>query len=369
MKLLVSCVPYDQGKSGISVYIREVLKELTAQGHDLTLLVEPDAESYFPGYKTLALPDCTRRPALSMLYHSLVLPFRIRRDSWDACLLLAANRRAFCRYPLFTIAVIHDLAQCHVPQKYDRLRTFYLNQLLPRFIRCASQVVAISQSTKADLMAFWKVPESRIAVCYNGLTLTPDTDTHWPERHGLADKHYLLYVSRIEHPGKNHLNLIKAFEQLPDDLTRQHPLVIAGADWSGAEVVHAYAEASPKREHIVFTGFVATEDMASAYRHCHAYVFPSFFEGFGLSLIEAMHYGIPCGAANTSSLKEIGEGAARLFSPSDIDDIAAALKELLQNDALRRQLTEAGLRRAAQFSWTSHVQNLIQLIPTHAKPE
>ena len=88
-------------------------------------------------------------------------------------------------------------------------------------------------------------------------------------------------------------------------------------------------------------------------------MFPSLFEGFGLSLIEAMHYGVPCACSNNSSLGELGKGAALLFDPNDVDAIADALKQLLGSPELRRQLIESGHRRAGDFTWKKHVERII----------
>jgi len=314
-KILVDCIPYDRGKSGISVYTREVLRELAASGQDLTLLIEPDAEEFFPEFTCIRAPRWTRRPAFSMLWHLLVLPFLLRRKQFDFLLITAANRRALAFYPLPTIGVVHDLAQYHIPGKYSRLRMFYLKKLLPFFVRKAQQIVAVSHSTAADLRNYWKVPAERIQVCYNGVSDLPPERGGWCAGHRLEPGKYILYVSRIEHPGKNHMTLLKAFESLPEELQREYKLVIAGSDWKDADIVKTAANQSPAASQIVFTGFVGLEDLREAYTQARMYIFPSRFEGFGLSLLEAMACGTPCACSNNSSLGEIGEGAALLFPP------------------------------------------------------
>ena len=142
MRLLVSCIPYDGGKSGISVYVREVVCALLAQGHELTLLCEPsggppssaaetDARERVP--PVIHAPAWTRRPVLSMLWHLFFLPFwiRRRRRDFDGFVICAANRRVCAWYPIPTVATVHDLANYHVPGKYSRLRMFYLAHVLP----------------------------------------------------------------------------------------------------------------------------------------------------------------------------------------------------------------------------------------------
>lgn len=362
MKILVSCVPFDGGKSGISVYMRQQVAALAAAGHELTLIVEADAVQFFSGYRLIVLPKWTRRAVFSMLYHLFVLPFRIKWREFDFCVIAAANRRAFCRYPLFTVAVVHDLSQYHVAAKYDAFRMFYIKRLLPFFVRKAQVVMAISRSTAADVTAYWGIPAERVSVVYNGLSLSGQANParDWRSRLGLQ-RPYLLYISRLEHPGKNHVALIRAYSALPKELAESVDLVLPGAAWNGAEEVYAAAKASPYAEHIHFPGFVASEDMPEAYEEARGYVFPSFFEGFGLSLIEAMHYGVPCACSRTSSLGEIGEGAALLFDPDSVDELRAALETLLTDEAERARLVAAGKKRAAEFTWENNAAGVCEL--------
>ena len=393
MRLLVSCIPYDGGKSGISVYVREVVRELAAQGHELTLLCEPEArkeesekckaqsatlESQLSAFSsqlsTSRAPSWTRRPALSMLWHLFVLPFwiRRRRRDFDGFVICAANRRVCAWYPLPTTATVHDLANFHIPGKYSRSRMFYLAHVLPFFAKRAQRLVAVSEATKADMVKFWRCREEDVTVLYNGLTKEVgengsssrvDVKHHFPAPAQDSNSSPILYISRIEHPGKNHVRLIEAYSRLPRALAEAHPLVIAGADWKDAEVVHDAAAKSPHSDLIRFTGFVAGEDMPRLWNEAGFYVFPSLFEGFGLSLVEAMAKGIPCACSNNGSLGEIAGDVAVTFNPESVDDIAAALENLLGESAEAREARVArGLEWIKRFSWSDHAKGIAKLI-------
>ena len=356
MRLLVSTIPYDKGKSGISVYVREVLREMKAQGHELTLLCEPDG-----GLDGIFAPRWTKRPALSMLWHLLVLPFWIwrRRRDFDGFVICAANRRVCAWYPLPTTATVHDLANFHIPGKYSRSRMFYLAHVLPFFAKRAQRLVAVSEATKIDMVKFWHCREDEVTVLYNGLT--EDVGESSPAPGSGAST--VLYISRIEHPGKNHLRLIEAYSRLPRALAEAHPLVIAGADWKDAEVVHEAAAKSPYADLIRFTGFVAGSDMPRLWSEAGFYVFPSLFEGFGLSLIEAMAKGIPCACSNNGSLGEIAGDVAVTFDPESVEAIAAALETLLGESAEARAARVArGREHIKRFSWADHAAGLARLI-------
>ena len=255
MKILVDVIPFDGGKSGISQYALNVVRALKSAGHDLTLLTEPDVSAkFFPGCRAIEAPRWTRRAVFSMLWHLFLLPRKIRRTGCDMMLVLAANRRALRRCPIPTVGVVHDLSQYHVEAKYDAFRMLYIKRILPHYVRRMHRIVAISKSTAKDLMRHWHVPEEKIRIVYNGFTAPTQPKA-------ASTPSTILYISRLEHPGKNHVGLIDAYNRLPRAVAEAHPLVLAGGDWNGCEAVHAAAAASPYREHIRLTGFVPNADL------------------------------------------------------------------------------------------------------------
>ena len=351
MKILLSAIPFDNGKSGISVYIREVVRALELAGHELTLIVEEDGAEEFERFELIRVKK--RNALFSMLYSLFILPRQIDWKKYDFCIMLAANRRVFCRYPIFTIAVVHDLSQYHVPVKYDKFRMFYIKKVLPHYVRKAQSIVAISESTKKDLVNFWHIPEEKIAVVYNGFTP--------PETVSVEKQKQILYISRIEHPGKNHLNLLKAFELLPEELRNSYSLVMPGAAWNGAETVFDYAEKSPCAGQFKFTGFLEFSKLPELYAQSSMYIFPSHFEGFGLSLLEAMHAGMPCACSNNSSLGELGKDAAELFDPASPEEIAESMKKILTDEKYQQELSQKGRAKAARFSWQNTANGLLEI--------
>ena len=356
MKILLLCVPYDYGKSGISVCIRHIVRELAAQGHELTLILEASAAGMpeFAGFDHIVLPARAARPLFSMLYCLFLLPWRLPKKKWDRLIITAANRRMVLRKPCETYASGHDRSQYHIPTKYDIFRMFYIRHVLPYCVRRIPDVVAaVSQSTANDLVRYWKIPKGKIMLDYNGVDKSA-----LPQDSNDSSEKIVLYVSRIEAPGKNHANLIRAWELLPPEITKEYKLLLAGSDWSGAEEVHLQAEASPCAASIEFGGFVSSERLLELYKHASLYVFPSFFEGFGLSLIEAMACGLVCACSNNSSLGEIAADAALTFDPTKPEEIAEAIRRGLTDAPLRAELRRKGLLRAADFDWSKHAAKL-----------
>ena len=159
------------------------------------------------------------------------------------------------------------------------------------------------------------------------------------------------------------MRLIEAYGKLPRSLAEAHPLVIVGSDWKDAEVVHAAAAASPHSDLIRYTGFANGEALEKTWSEAGFYIFPSLFEGFGLSLIEAMARGVPCACSNNGSLGEIAGDVAITFDPYDVDAISAALKNLLEEPADARAARVArGFEWIKRFSWPDHAKGLAKIL-------
>ena len=360
---------YDGGKSGISEYINQVTEHLCREHRVDLLILEQDREVFpLPESDNLRFITYSNRyakPALNMLWHSLVLPFRINFSEYDFVFLPAGNRRLFGRCPKPCLVTFHDLSQFHIPGKYDALRMFYIKKIVPALLkRTADLVFAVSSSTKRDIVEYYHYPADKIEVNYNGYNAgrfgNAEVDGEAVrEKYGLT-KPYILYVARIEHPGKNHLNLIKAYEQLPEALKVRYDMAFAGSKWLGGEAVIEYWEQSPDKERIKLLGFVENAHLPGLYRGASIYAFPSFFEGFGIPLLEALSSGVPAVCANTSSLPEVGGGAVLTFSPDSPEEIRDRLVEVMENPGLREEMIAKGYEQVKKFSWEIHTRKILE---------
>lgn len=364
MRLFVSCIPLEDERCGTATYMRHVVYELKKLGHDLTLLVEPGRKDFFQGIRSIEAPQWSKRPLLSLFYHLFIAPTLLKSSKFDGAIILAGNQRLFARSSLPAVAVIHDLHQFHLHAREHKFLNFYYRHILPFFGRRTRKIVAVSQTTAEDLINLWHIKPKAITVNYNGLSMPGCSRSGWANEHGLTHKGYILYIAPLNHPGKNHCNLIRAYQQLPPGLISQFPLILAGANLSEAKKIRQLAENSKARKQIRFTAPVPDDCLADAYSHAAIYIFPSQTEGFGLQMIEAMHHGTACCVSSKGALGEIGGNAVELFDPENPVSITEAMRRLLIDLDRREELQQAGKQHVRKFSWRIHAEKLVTLCAT-----
>ena len=276
-------------------------------------------------------------------------------------------RRLVWQRPCPLVATIHDLAPFRVPKKYSWTRMFYGRVVARRLAQRQDAVIAISQNTARDIRQFFDVPPDRLTVIHNGL----DHDRFFPgnrfEAHDLiARRHnlsapFFLYVARLEHPAKNHVRLISAFNEFKSVTRSDWQLIFGGSDWHGAEAIHAAAKQSPFASDIRLLGFVADKDLPALYRAADVFVYPSLYEGFGMPPIEAMACGCPVISSTRGSLGEVVGDAAAIVEPEDVASITKQLISLAGDASLRERLRAAGLAQAKQFDWNNTASQTLSL--------
>ncbi len=255
------------------------------------------------------------------------------------------------------VVTIHDLGYLYHAAAHRPLDWAYLRASTAWNARVANLVLADSEATRRDLVAHTSCDAAKIVVAYPAGTpeLAPVTDlarlAQVRARYGTGER-YWLYVGTLQ-PRKNLETLIRAFACLcqqgvwPEDVR----LVLAGKPGWYHERITAAAQASGVGERIVFPGYVAPDDLAALLSGCLGFILPSWYEGFGLPVQEAMACGAPVICSNVSSLPEVAGEAALLFAPDDVDALAAAMVRLWREPALRQELARRGRAQAARFTW------------------
>jgi glycosyltransferase involved in cell wall biosynthesis len=246
-----------------------------------------------------------------------------------------------------------------------------LRVMLPNSLRRMDRIIAVSEWVKQELVDLVGVKESRIEVVPNGV----DHSAFYPRpRRDEGEegelliqpfsfrRPYILSVSRIDHPVKNQIRLIKAFGIFKERTGCPHRLIFAGKDSHNAAKVKAAATKSPWRGDIFFTGHFPLESLPELYSGADFTVFPSMYEGFGQGVLEAMASGIPAICARAASLPETAEHAALYFAPRDPEDMADRMVPLTTDRGLHAECHRLGLERAQAFTWDRCVGRTIEII-------
>lgn len=373
MRIGISAFAGDAGKSGIGQYLINIIKRLPLMSeHDSFVVFCPrsavrDLQLDHPRLELVTTPDWMEKPVFSILWHLFALPVWLKIRGCDCVFLPAGNRRLGWWYPVPSVGTVHDLSQLHVKGKYDRFRMYYVCELLPRFMRRLTTVISVSNATRQDLVSHARVDPDRIRVIANGFDHLRFIDkdktraaTRVKDSYG-ADAPYLLYVARLEHPGKNHVGLLKAFAMLKAEGI-PHQLVLAGSRWNGAEFIEETVARLGLAKDVKFTGFVSNEMLPELYAGADLFVFPSLFEGFGIPLLESMMSGTPVCASNASSIPEVLGNAGLLFDPGDPHSIATSIRKVLNDPELYSVLQKAGKERAAGFSWEASASQVLDAL-------
>lgn len=253
------------------------------------------------------------------------------------------------------VVTIHDLAFLRVPRSFPRLQALRLAWQVPFNARRAAAVITPSQYSRRDLQDAYGIPEGRIAVIPDAVDpdLAPVSDpaaiTAVTRKLGIAHR-YLLTLGRLN-ARKNLLGVLRAFERIRPGLAEPAQLVIAGPRDYRADQLDRAIAASPCRADVRRVGQVGAGALPALLSGATAFVYPSFFEGFGFPPLEAMACGVPVICSGVTSLPEVVGDAALTVDPARVDEIAGAMRALLEDPALRAALSAKGARRVRHFSW------------------
>jgi glycosyltransferase involved in cell wall biosynthesis len=249
-----------------------------------------------------------------------------------------------------SVVTVHDLIFLRYPELYSRIDAgIYLKKVI-HACRIADHIIAISQQTKDDLVEFLRVDPERISVIYQGYSsrfkrkLGDNSFNEIRNRHNLPDR-YLLYVGTIE-ARKNLMGIIRAIHTAKIEM----PLVVIGKKTEPYfKKIEAYVS-SNNLNNIIFTGKVSDDELPAIYRNAECFVYPSFFEGFGIPLIEAMVSGVPVITSRGGCFKEAAGPGSLYVDPDDIENIGESIKSVIGNEELKNKMISAGLEHVKNFS-------------------
>jgi len=349
---------HDYRAAGIHRYITALLDALAGcNGLSLTLFVAGPAardvaRERWPAADVRAAPALVARPAGRIVWEQAGLPLALARAGVDLLHGPAHAIPAACPVP--AVVTVHDLSFFRLPEAFPRAQGAYLRAATRQAVRLAAAVIAVSEFTRRELIDLLGVHPARIQVVPNGCDptcrpLPGDAVESWRARVGLPPRFVLALGTR--QPRKNLGTLVEAYARLRARRPDAPDLVIAGAPGWGADDVGRRVDRLGLAAHVHRVGYVPAADLPYLYNAAALLAFPSWYEGFGLPVVEAMACGTPVVVAAASSLPEVAGSAGIAVPPGDVDGWTLAMDAVLSDADRAATLRSAGLARAARFTW------------------
>jgi glycosyltransferase involved in cell wall biosynthesis len=351
MKFSVDAHAIGRQLTGNEVYVRNLITNFAALDTDsefIAYLSASNVNGWVPGRFERRM--VSKNPFCRLGYD---LSRNLLRDRPD---LLHVQYTAPLECPVPVVVSVHDVSFVEHPEYFQFTRRRQLCWTVRRTVQTAAKIVTGSEFSRAAIARVYGVNGDDIAVVPNAASpifrpIAPEVaSARVLARFGMAAP-FLLTVGDLQ-PRKNQIGLIQAFgEAVRSTPGIAHDLLIVGKDtWFGPQV-RAAARESGAADRIHFTGFVSDEELLDLYNACDVFVFPSFYEGFGLPVLEAMACGRAVACSDTSAIPEVADSAAILFDPYSKAETTRALLDLLLDRELRLRMGKLGLSRAQQFNW------------------
>ena len=267
------------------------------------------------------------------------------------------------------IAVFHDINFEHFPQDFPRLALWHYKKFFPKFARKAKKIITVSEFSKQDIIEKYGVEPEKINVVYNGANEgfkpLPEEEKSIIRNQYTAGNQYFMFVGSL-HPRKNLARLFPAFDMFKERTGSDVKLLIVGEKRWWTEPIQKAYEAMRHKDDVVFVGHLQMSELHRVTAAALASVYVSYFEGFGIPIVEAYKCDVPVITSNVTSMPEVAGDAALLVNPFDIESIASAL-ELVMDENVRNSLIEKGRIRRNDFSWDKAAEQWYTVISTEVE--
>ena len=368
MRVVIDYTSAVRQGGGIARYTRGLvgaLAELDAANRYVLFSAGRDrtGKTWPPNFSLRSLPITDRH--LAMAWQRLCVPIPIELFTGRADVFHSPD---FVLPPVRsarTVLTVHDLSFIRHPECFHKPLLAYASRSIPRSVSRADVILADSESTRQDLFELLHVPEDRVFVVYPGVDsrFRPQEDAEVIRavlcRCGIR-RPFILGLGTLQ-PRKNFSRLIRAYDLLRRDHHIPHQLVIAGAKgWLYADIEETI-DVLGLHEHVLLPGFVADDELPALYSAADVFAFPSLYEGFGIPVLEAMACGTPVVTTPVSSLPEAAGDAALFVGPEDVEALADALWQLIDDGELRDELRGRGFQQARRFTWAQAAESVLSI--------
>lgn len=301
------------------------------------------------------------RPA-KILWEQFVLPWQLKRHKID--ILLSAGNTAPVAHRCPSVAIIYDMIPFIRPEGFNTIELLALKTLFSLTAKTSSKIITISKSSQEEIVKRLKVSPDKVEIVYGSCDeyFKPVGDKGRSElqKYGISGE-YILYVASSR-PYKNIDGLIKAYRIMKERHHMGHKLVVVGLAGRAYPELMKLVKESKLEGDVIFCGFVNDEDLPLLYSLSYVFVYPSFYEGFGLPILEAMSCGVPVAASHVTSIPEAVGNAGLLFDPYNVEEMAEVIYRLMIDRGLRESLIQKGYEWVKEFSWEKSAMRVLAVL-------
>ena len=350
------------GVGGTEIYLRALLAALDGLGtpHQFFVFINAETDAGLvpqsPRFEAIQTGVRAKNRPWRLAWEQLVLPAKLRKHRIDV--LLNPGFTAPVVAPCPTVTVFHDLQHKRHPENFRWFDLPFWRAFLYASAHRSTLIIAVSEATRQDFIAHYKVDGSRVRVVHHGVD---------PEFFGIRERlprlngqRYILTVSTL-HPHKNFRRLLLAYAEYAKQRTCVK-LVIAGLRGFDSPQIDRLIAELGLGERVRCTGWIPREDLFALFAGADAFVYPTTFEGFGLTLLEGLAAGLPVACSGIEPLRTLAGNAALLFDPHSTEEIVDALIRITDDEALRVALSDAGPRRAREFNWDKAARSTLKVL-------
>ena len=369
MKIVINVIPLLSPLTGIGKYTLQLTRALLA-------IVNSNEYIFYKGFYPKNSPSIKgiqnklfnfKEPLFSIpLFKKLArkinnLSIKFKKEKFDV--YFEPNFIPLAIPSKKTVVTVHDFSFFHFPEWHPPERIKYFQKNFWEKIKKADKIIFISNFIKDESIRLFSFPAEKLKTIYLGIdqkiyrVYTPDELIPISQKYSLP-KNFIFFLGSIE-PRKNLKNLLLAYLELEACIKKEYKFVIAGFKGWKNEEIHSLIKKS--NGDVKYIGYVPEEDAGKIFNLAHLFVFPSFYEGFGLPPLEAMACGCPVVVSNVASLPEVCGDAAYYVDPYNIESIAEGMYKVLTDEALRQSLIQKGLERSKLFSWEKSAREHIKV--------
>ena len=369
MKIAIHAADLDHNRiDGTRVYIFNMLKNFGQLNKgDFFSIYHRDFFNHHltpPEFKNYLI----KKIPFPLLWTQTRFAFELFRDKPDVLWMPVHNMPIVHRKNLKIVVTVHDLAFKIFPQYFTKKDLVKLNKLTDLAVKSADRIIAVSNSTKNDVLKFYpEIKAEKISVVYHGFDkeifqreIPQEKSELLLTNYKLKPKSYLLYVGAIQ-PRKNLEVLIEAFEKIKEKNPNMK-LVIAGAPaWKSDNIIKKINN-SKFKDDIIITGNLSFKETSIFYKKAKMFVFPSLYEGFGIPVLEAMASGVPVICAKNSSLIEVGGDSVLYFETKNSQNLADCINKIVGEEEFNERLIKQGIERVKNFSWEKCARETLDIL-------